>query len=214
MEYMVYIIEGLKSYVILLPCLLIIETIIFLYYKKHNVHIPLGFLIGWQIFACYMLIMLYITSPADIKDFLQNAEMTSLSNFELTVYQFYNSTDQPLNIILFIPFGILLPMLWKQKFSFVQTICIGFLLSLSIEVLQLFNFRASDMNDILTNTIGTFCGYIIFWLFLRNCTVCQVSKKRTFLWQIQPLLNVLGMVVFYFFIGSPLLNYVLQVIGN
>ncbi|MFJ5964114.1 VanZ family protein [Bacillus sp. NPDC093026] len=72
------------------------------------------------------------------------------------------------NVILFIPLGFILPIL----FSFYQlrkVIYIGFLVSLSIELIQFvldlivgYNYRSFDVDDIITNTLGTLIGVIIY----------------------------------------------------
>jgi glycopeptide antibiotics resistance protein len=72
------------------------------------------------------------------------------------------------NLILLLPFGIMVPLLWSKFNSAVKTTFCAFCLSLSIEVLQLASAyvgnvgRAFDVDDILLNTIGAFIGYIIF----------------------------------------------------
>ena len=64
-----------------------------------------------------------------------------------------------LNVILFLPFGAFLPLFWKKYRSVSQTVMAGFVLSLSIEMLQLFTLRAVDVNDLITNTLGTLIGF-------------------------------------------------------
>lgn len=66
-----------------------------------------------------------------------------------------------LNMILFIPLGIFLSLLWKRYRCLKWTVLFGFILSLTIEILQIFTFRATDINDLLTNTAGSIIGYLI-----------------------------------------------------
>lgn len=66
------------------------------------------------------------------------------------------------NIIMFIPIGFLLPLLWRKFQSGFATISLGFLISLSIEILQLPQMRSSDVDDLWLNTLGTGLGYVIF----------------------------------------------------
>jgi len=78
------------------------------------------------------------------------------------------------NVILLLPFGIMVPMLWSKFKSAVKTTLCAFCISLSIEVLQLLSCfvgnigRAFDVDDILLNTIGAFIGYIIYKKFIEN----------------------------------------------
>lgn len=64
------------------------------------------------------------------------------------------------NIIIFIPLGILIPLLYK--ISSKKVILIGFLISLSIEIIQLFLKRGTDIDDLILNTLGVFIGTLIY----------------------------------------------------
>ncbi len=64
-----------------------------------------------------------------------------------------------LNIVLFAPLGFFLPMLWKYFRSLKRTAFCGLTLSLLVELLQIFTFRLTDGDDLLTNTMGTVLGY-------------------------------------------------------
>lgn len=66
-----------------------------------------------------------------------------------------------LNMTLFVPLGIFLPCLWRKFRSLWATAFHGLCLSVVIEVLQIFISRASDVNDLMANTLGTAVGYII-----------------------------------------------------
>ena len=66
-----------------------------------------------------------------------------------------------LNILLFVPCGIGLPVLWQKYKALRNTVSFGFCLSLAIELLQMFTYRATDVNDLMTNTLGTFLGWLV-----------------------------------------------------
>ena len=54
-----------------------------------------------------------------------------------------------------------------KKFNNIKaTALAGFLFSLSVELVQLFNWGSSDINDLMTNTGGACIGYLIYCLFL------------------------------------------------
>jgi len=69
------------------------------------------------------------------------------------------------NIIGFVPFGFILPLLAK-KFQKLSTVAFAtFCLSLTFELLQLvFEFGSFDVDDLILNTIGGILGYIPFKL--------------------------------------------------
>lgn len=64
-----------------------------------------------------------------------------------------------LNIILFVPLGFLVPILWREYDSLKKILLLGLGLSLLIEILQIFTFRLTDVDDLITNTVGTVIGY-------------------------------------------------------
>ena len=68
-----------------------------------------------------------------------------------------------LNAVMFAPFGFFLPVLWKKCRSWPVTTLAGFLTSALIEFLQLFSFRATDVDDLMMNTLGAFLGYLLAW---------------------------------------------------
>ena len=68
-----------------------------------------------------------------------------------------------LNALMFAPFGFFLPVLWSKCRSWKITALAGFLTSALIEFLQLFSFRATDVDDLIMNTLGAFLGYLLAW---------------------------------------------------
>ncbi|MFW7369142.1 glycopeptide antibiotics resistance protein [Vagococcus fluvialis] len=71
-----------------------------------------------------------------------------------------------LNVVMFIPLGFFLPLMWRKYHNGFEIIKLGFYLSLFIELSQLFTrFRATDINDLITNTIGAAVGWSIYFVF-------------------------------------------------
>lgn len=66
-----------------------------------------------------------------------------------------------LNVALFVPLGIFLPVLWERYRKLGSAILLGLGSSLSIELLQMLTYRATDVNDLITNVLGTVFG---FWI--------------------------------------------------
>ena len=79
------------------------------------------------------------------------------------------------NVIGFIPFGIILPLLMK-KFQRLSAVILGtFCLSLTFEILQLlFEFGSFDVDDLILNTFGGMLGYIPAKLLLH---IINLRKK-------------------------------------
>ena len=67
------------------------------------------------------------------------------------------------NVSVFIPSGIVLPIVYRRLNSFGKVTAAGALLSLGIEILQLpFSVRSTDVDDLILNTCGTMIGYGIY----------------------------------------------------
>ncbi|MBQ6569260.1 MAG: VanZ family protein [Clostridia bacterium] len=67
------------------------------------------------------------------------------------------------NIIMFMPFGFAIPLLWKIEGK--KVILIGLCCSCFIEFCQLFLSRGTDVDDLMLNTLGTALGYLLYKLF-------------------------------------------------
>ena len=69
------------------------------------------------------------------------------------------------NILVFIPIGIYICML-KEDWSILRKISVGFFISLVIEILQfILAIGATDITDLIGNTLGGIIGIGVFYLF-------------------------------------------------
>ena len=82
-----------------------------------------------------------------------------------------------LNVVLFVPLGLLVPLMCDKKNKLYQIIILGVGLSLLIEVSQLLNHRATDIDDLLLNSIGAVLGYGVFLLF--NKCINRKIRRNT-----------------------------------
>lgn len=70
------------------------------------------------------------------------------------------------NVLLFIPFGIFISLKWKQLRNPFVCSFLGFCLSCIIEMIQLITERGHfQIDDIVTNTLGTLIGGIVFRMY-------------------------------------------------
>lgn len=74
----------------------------------------------------------------------------------------------PGNILIFLPLGLLPPLLWGKMEKLWKTALFGFGVSLFIEVTQLILPRGTDVDDLLLNTFGTLLGYALFALIRKR----------------------------------------------
>lgn len=82
------------------------------------------------------------------------------------------------NIVLFVPVGFLLPLLWKrfEKIWAVLLCCLS--ISLSIEIIQLsISLRATDVDDLIMNALGGIAGYFVYAL-IRRITKAKTDKFK------------------------------------
>ncbi len=80
------------------------------------------------------------------------------------------------NVMLTIPFGVFLYLLWNQKFKNIKTVAIsGLAVSLLTEILQYLQgillpsiqTRESDINDIIFNVMGILIGYLFIKVYFK-----------------------------------------------
>lgn len=80
------------------------------------------------------------------------------------------------NIGVFVPVGIFLPMLIKPCKNVFFTVLICLQLSILVEITQLITKVGSlDVDDVLLNTLGGLCGYVIYRLVV---LLCGRGKKQ------------------------------------
>lgn len=70
------------------------------------------------------------------------------------------------NVILFMPFGLFAALLWRN-FNWKRALLTGACITLFIESCQLFIGRAFDIDDLMLNTVGVFCGFLLTPVFRR-----------------------------------------------
>ncbi|MEK5216925.1 VanZ family protein [Psychrobacillus sp. FSL H8-0487] len=82
------------------------------------------------------------------------------------------------NIILFMPIGFLLPLLFKRMELFILPVFVGLCISLFIEIMQIPQSRSSDVDDLWLNTLGTFLGYVCYYFVRKAFPLFTGAFKR------------------------------------
>ena len=101
-----------------------------------------------------------------------------------------NLRGMALNAAMFAPLGFLLPAYFDRYRSFVPTLDAGILTSLTVELIQLFTFRATDVDDLIMNTLGVIVGFLLSKLILGHRPAVYRGKSD-WAW----LLGLNGMVI-------------------
>jgi glycopeptide antibiotics resistance protein len=167
------------------------------------------------ILFCYVIVVLgatlgnrgdYYQGSVSLHPF--SAYREAWNSFSITAWR-----NIILNILMFVPFGFLLPVLSKRFRKAWKTYLVGFMLTVGIECIQYFTGRGIfEIDDIIGNTIGTMIGYglITFFIYvigkLRNNTSI-IGGRKAVLYQIPLLLTI---VLF----SSIFLTYSKQELGN
>lgn len=148
-------IETAAASAILIPILFLYQIFIF-----HNIKKT----------AAYILFSLYLAAICFLVGFPNIAGMRIVlsHNFIPLRGMLTDITNSYLNVLLFIPLGIFVPCLWPEYRSMMKTVGLGLMTSLGIEILQIFTFRATDINDVITNVAGTMIGYLIGRLIIKR----------------------------------------------
>lgn len=69
------------------------------------------------------------------------------------------------NIVAFLPFGFILPIVTRRMRSGFTIIMSGFALSMTVELIQLITrVGCFDVDDLILNTIGAAIGYLLFFI--------------------------------------------------
>ena len=135
---------------------------LFLILNKHYFH-------NTKRTVCYILFAVYLSGVFAVVGLpaVNYIRFDPNLNWKPFAYMFSDFTNSFLNVLLFMPLGFFLPVFWKRFKQLHATAFFGFCTSLLIEVLQIFTHRATDVNDLMTNTLGSLIGWGCARIFLR-----------------------------------------------
>lgn len=118
-----------------------------------------------SVFLCLLVAYVYVVVGISIlcrdPGSRQDVNLTLFSSFRANLQDRIYVVE---NLLMFVPFGMLLPSVWKALYRFPWCVMIGMVCSIAIEVVQYRLARGyTQIDDVLNNTIGTLIGY---WLVL------------------------------------------------
>ena len=177
------IIRSISGYVFIVPVIALYCLILAKRDRKQTVlHIS-----ALCIFCYYLFGILTVTGIGFTKSMIFRPNL-SLTPF---IGMITGPIDTILNVILFVPMGLFLPLLNKKYNSIKAVALTGFIFSVSVEIVQMFGWGSSDINDLITNTIGVCIGYLLSMLIakaLPNKLKTQLYSKN---------INVIAEVLFF-----------------
>lgn len=150
-------IEMLAASVFVIP--------IFGIYGKCRIH-NLKRTLLYMIFGFYLVAVLFLVGFPSLA-FIR-------LDFSINVIPFVNMPadvrNTCLNVVMFVPLGIFLPVLWDKYRNIKSTMLVAFCMTVGIEISQFFSYRATDINDIITNIAGALVGYLLTKGITKNFT--------------------------------------------
>lgn len=147
-------------------------------------------IIGVLLFIIYLIAMFYFLFLAESmgrtisdRDYSYNLvlfkEIGRFITYRKTLGVMAVMTNIFGNIICFIPFGCMLPLLSTKSRSALRILLVSCELSLIIETMQLvFKVGSFDVDDLLLNTLGGLIGYIIYSL-TRRLYIKIIKMKKS-----------------------------------
>lgn len=132
-----------------------------------------GQLLAWFLVAVYFAMLISIT--------LLSREPGSRTGVDLKLFETWGNQCLPdryfvENILLFLPFGCFLPIVWPQAENVLTLALSACMISIGIEMAQYITGRGySQLDDIVTNTAGAVIGYLLFFI---TAKIIRLSRKR------------------------------------
>lgn len=177
----------MKIFEIVITCIIYINPIVsifilcwvyqgYLYRKNKGLgrKVILKHFLWVDVFLLYIALMFDVAGSGTIWDIGKYPTIIRFDEILITPFSSDGILTYLLNIIMFMPFGFLIPVTWEKYQSIKKTGFLGFSLSLYIELTQLLNKRKTDIDDLMMNVLGTLIGFGIFYIWNK-----RFSRRKT-----------------------------------
>lgn len=155
----------------------------FILYKrvfKGKKRLRFGTAVTWAAFACYLVVVCGVTLDGR-GQFWKGAELVPFSSYRSAWYSFsiVEWRNLILNILMFVPFGFLLPCMFRKCQKPWITFAAGAGFTLLIEAVQLvFRLGIFEVDDILNNFLGAVIGYGIYRFLRFLVGLCRKEREK------------------------------------
>ncbi|MBS6395961.1 MAG: VanZ family protein [Clostridiales bacterium] len=106
-----------------------------------------------------------------------------------------------LNVLMFVPVGFLLPLLWRRYGDWKHVLGFGCFFTVFIELAQVFTFRATDIDDLITNLAGAALGFLAVRALAGKGRIPLPVEEAGKAWKLDgPWMLLLIAFLIYFFI--------------
>jgi glycopeptide antibiotics resistance protein len=154
-------------------CIMFVVMIVGVYKKKQETFLQ-GFIQSSFLVYVFMVLTLtgYFTLFREVAAHgwwqgvlhrVQTKERINLHPFVMFKQFRIASTQVIGNLVMLLPLGIYVPLLFPKLSGFFRVFIICLLVSISIELMQLItNVRSTDIDDVILNTSGAIVGYGVY----------------------------------------------------
>lgn len=162
----------------------VVLSILFYHRKKrHGLSVSRWWIPLLILFGFYLFGLFHVTGAGTLYDAIRYKLELNIN--QINLIPFSSDMLSPsllfshtiLNIILFMPFGFLLPVLWDRYEKVWRVIISGFIVIVVIELSQLLNSRRMDIDDLILNLFGTICGVLLYKLIFWNRELSLLGRK-------------------------------------
>lgn len=110
------------------------------------------------------------------------------------------------NIYIFVPLGLLLPIVFKKMRSFLNIAVSGLACSFTIEVIQFF-FKLGyfEFDDLFNNTLGTVLGYALYVVTI-SIAKKHNSDNKEVLWSTGIIIVLMSFFIIATMLGQPVFD--------
>ena len=150
--------RSLSGYVFVLPA----AALYFFMLKKLEKPQSRAHIAAALIFLYYLVGVFTMTGIGRLKAFAPRLVLVPFRDM------ISGPVDALLNVLLFVPFGLFLPIMYKRFNNIISIFTLGFTLSLTIELVQMFGRGTTDVNDLITNTVGACLGFGFYKFCIAN----------------------------------------------
>lgn len=148
------LIRSISGYVFVVPGVLLYFCYLHITRRRQTpLHISAAF-----VFCYYLIGILTMTGIGKLTEFSPKLGLVPFLGM------ISGPIDTVLNVILFVPLGFFLPLLFRKYNSISRVALTGLLLSLAVELVQMFGRGSTDIDDLITNAVGAVLGYFIYKL--------------------------------------------------
>jgi glycopeptide antibiotics resistance protein len=186
-----YMISGSMFIILGVICYLIVRSILIGMKNKKHVNwwkelISFLFVIYICMVVAVTLFPLPIGFPSSIQNLNRSVNIMPLASIIKDIGQIGSAYDGDVlfmtslivrnvggNILLLMPLGFLAPIIWDTCKKIENTILLGFVISVCIELLQLIESlfsgwgRITDIDDVTCNVLGSIIGFTIYKMALK-----------------------------------------------